>query len=371
MLRLAGGVTLLLAGVPALLQLLSDDPVNYPRLAIWSAALVLFGGAFWAATEKSLPRITRREVFLLVVQTGAAFVMLYLVCTGLEWTLLALTAAQLALHSSLRSAMGFVLAQIVLLALVLGNHYPRDTVYLFTGIVLVFEVLLVFLAHLAGSQTRARAELARAHAELAATQELLAESTRAAERIRISRDMHDLLGHHLTALSLNLEVAAHKEEREADVYLEKAQAITKTMLADVRELVSDLRSTGTAVDVAAAVRTLVQGVPAPAVQLDLPQMLEVEEADRAQALLRCVQEIVTNAMRHSGANTLTLTLRGESSGVFLHARDDGRGARSFHGGQGLGMMRERVEGLGGRLELSTAPGQGVTVEMWLPCRSSW
>lgn len=94
---------------------------------------------------------------------------------------------------------------------------------------------------LARSERDAREELARANAELVARQSLLAESSRIAERLRISRDLHDTLGHHLTALSLQLDVAARLASGQAAAHVREAHAITRLLLGDVRDVVSRMR----------------------------------------------------------------------------------------------------------------------------------
>src|SRR4030095_14137207 len=90
-------------------------------------------------------------------------------------------------------------------------------------------------------ETRARQELARVHAELRATQGLLAESVREAERVRISREVHDTLGHHLAALSVNLEVATHLAQGKAAEHVGQAHTLAKRLLADIRNVVGTLR----------------------------------------------------------------------------------------------------------------------------------
>src|SRR5204863_1503702 len=96
---------------------------------------------------------------------------------------------------------------------------------------------------------------ARANAELHATRALLVEDSRVAERLRISRDLHDTLGHHLTALSLQLEVASRLASGPAAERVTEAHAITRLLLGDVRDVVSRLRESSH-FDVAAAIRTL-------------------------------------------------------------------------------------------------------------------
>ena len=86
--------------------------------------------------------------------------------------------------------------------------------------------------HVAHSEMEARKSLAEANAELRMTTELLEISSRTSERLRIARDLHDLLGHHLTALSLNLEVAGHLASGDAKEPIEKSKSIAKHLLGN-------------------------------------------------------------------------------------------------------------------------------------------
>jgi signal transduction histidine kinase len=101
-------------------------------------------------------------------------------------------------------------------------------------------------------------------------------------------------------------------------------------------------------------------------RLDLPPVLAIEEGPRADALLRCVQEVVTNTTRHAAARNLWITITAGTDGIVIRARDDGRGAKIVSPGNGLTGMRERFEALGGRIELSAAEGQGFDVRGVLP-----
>ena len=114
---------------------------------------------------------------------------------------------------------------------------------------------------MARQQAEARDEQRRLNAELRATRVLLAESARVNERTRISRELHDLLGHHLTALSLNLEVAGHLTEGRAQEHVKQAHTLARLLLTDVREAVSQLRE-GDAIDLGAALLLLAEHVPA-------------------------------------------------------------------------------------------------------------
>src|SRR6266699_349946 len=177
---------------------------------------------------------------------------------------------------------------------------------------------------LAASEASARAGLARANNELRATGELLANTSRLTERERISRELHDTLGHHLTALSLNLEAASHLAGDNALVQIQRAQSVTKLLLSDLRGVVSALRGEDP-IGLAQALRTLVAGVAAPQIHLVISEDLAIDDPTRAHTVLRCVQEIITNAIRHAAAGNLWIELLRTGNGAAIRSRDDGRG----------------------------------------------
>jgi signal transduction histidine kinase len=206
-----------------------------------------------------------------------------------------------------------------------------------------------------------------AHAELRAVNEILADSSRIAERLRISRDLHDILGHHLTALSLNLEAAVQRTDGEARQHAEVAQSLAKKLLADVREIAATMQ-TQPGVDLSHALGSLVEDVPRPRVHLEIEPGIRIDDPERAHILVRCTQEIVTNAARHSAADNLWITIARDGDSVRISARDDGRGAVDTLAGFGLRMMRDRLEGAGGELHVDATPGRGFQVVALLPAR---
>ena len=224
----------------------------------------------------------------------------------------------------------------------------------------------VFVTSLvARQQAQAREEQRRLNNELRATRALLAESSRLSERMRISRELHDLLGHHLTALSLNLEVAGHLSEGKVQEHVRQAHTLAKLLLTDVREAVSQLREDG-AVDMSTALRTLTEGVLAPEIHLEMPEPFLVDDPDHANVLLRCAQEIITNAVRHAQANNLWLRFRQSGDAIEVCASDDGRGADHPALGNGLRGMRERLVQHAGSVDITTARGQGFALTLTLP-----
>jgi signal transduction histidine kinase len=229
------------------------------------------------------------------------------------------------------------------------------------------QAFAVLAAHLMRREAESRAELARANRELLATRELVVQGSRAAERLRIARELHDAIGHHLSALSINLEVAGLGLDRggpDARGPLDKAQNLTRSMLSEVRNVVGQLRREE-ATDLAAALKSIAAAIPSPAIHLTLPDALPPVDAERAQAILRCAQECVTNAIRHASARNLWIELDATGGGLGLRVRDDGRGAPNLAEGSGLAGMRERLTALRGRLRVAPGP-PGFEAHVWLP-----
>ena len=228
----------------------------------------------------------------------------------------------------------------------------------------------VFITSLVAlQQSEAREEQRRLNAELRATRALLTESARVNERTRISRELHDLLGHHLTALSLNLEVAGHLSEGRVKEHVQQAHTLARLLLTDVREAVSQLRESG-AIDLGAALRPLAENVPKLEIHMDIQQPLTVEDPERAHVLLRCAQEGITNVVRHAGARNLWLSAHNDGGQVVMQVRDDGAGTESLVPGNGLQGLRERLRQCGGRLEIATGRSEGFRLTMTLPTASS-
>jgi signal transduction histidine kinase len=203
-------------------------------------------------------------------------------------------------------------------------------------------------------------------AELRATQAVVTESARMTERLRISRDLHDILGHTLTTLTIQLDVASRLVSGQASEHVRIAREVAGNLLTEVRSVVS--RIGVEPVDLRSALRALADGAAGLEVQLALPENLPAMNAARADAIVRCVQESVTNTLRHAHARTLTIELTCALDGsVTIRTRDDGKGGPITEG-SGLTGMRERFEVLGGSLSVAGTPGKGLEISGALPAR---
>lgn len=366
---IAGLGTWVVIGAPAVLLVARDSSllVNASWLVWWGAYLA-FGLGFWAITSGRLDRLslaTHRA--LLGVQTLLAVIALVaLPSYGITGILLVTTASHAAHVWSLRAGMAWVLGQSVVLAAVMYVAFGSVTDAAIQTLAYIgFQVFALVTTHTAIREASSRRELARLNAELEATQRLLGESSRAQERMRISRELHDLLGHHLTALILNLDVASRVTDGKGREPLQKAHAVAKLLMADVRSAVSHLREDD-ALDLEASLRALATNVPQPRVHLEVASDLGVTDVPHAQVIVRCVQEAITNAIKHADARNLWITVARDGAAIAVRAHDDGRGAREVAIGNGIAGMRERVEAAGGRLQLHTAPGAGFSLDAWVP-----
>ncbi len=141
--------------------------------------------------------------------------------------------------------------------------------------------------------------------------------------------------------------------------------MARNLLGKVRDVVTTLREAGPS-DLEGALKALSQSVPRPSIHVEISPGVRVSP-DQAHALMRCAQEAVTNAVRHSEASNLWLQVTKDTEGVRFVARNDGRARRTAASpGSGLLGMRERVEALDGRLAVRTGISFGFAVEAWLP-----
>jgi signal transduction histidine kinase len=349
------------------------------RFTGWPAAAFVAAFAAYGAALIAMLVLPRRAVLPLVVPYSLAIVETvtgvfitfntnrYLNGTGMGLGLLVIVAAQLPYFTRGAWLWGWIVAQTVAMMAVLTPTLQEATVELmtFTLASLGFQAFAAASSILAISEGRARTNLARTNAELTATRELLAESSRMSERLRISRDLHDTLGHHLTALSLQLDVASRLSDGKLAEHIHQAHAITRLLLSDVREVVSSLRESSR-VNLAEAIRALAVQPVSAQLHLTVPETLQVDDADRAEAILRAVQEILTNPARHARAANLWIRLEPSDEGVTLNARDDGRGVQTVVWGNGLRGMRERYEQHGGRVDARPSAGSGFEVHAFMP-----
>src|SRR5690625_1244832 len=355
------GVAMLVVAVavalPALLGL--AEPV-IPRL-LWAVLLVVFVLAVLTTGVSERAWIPRTALLIAVLASWA--LVLTVPGMGLLHVIVVVTAAVSVYVVSLQTSVLLAVLNtgVVLLAsLSRFVEWPEGLwaeALMVSGFYLLIQVATVFSSVTLLREKQMRLELARAHVDLQAAGVLLAESTRTAERLRISRELHDLIGHQLTVLTLNLEAARHLETDAARRHVDRADEVARGLLHDVRATVGTMRTRPT--DMQRALEDMVEGIPGLAVDIAVDPELDLGE-DEQVAFIRLAQEAVTNTIRHADATRLQIDLAREGDQVTLVARDDGLGARTAELGNGLRGLRERFEDLGGELTVDGRHGFSVT-----------
>lgn len=219
---------------------------------------------------------------------------------------------------------------------------------------------------LVGSVNIHFAQVKRANRRLRLAQEEIEHLAKVAERERIARDMHDILGHTLSVVILKSELASklvHQDPVRAGAEIRDVERIAREALGEVRSAIGGYRAGSLAAELAQAETTLRTAGVTTQSQWSPPPLSPAQETVLALAL----REATTNVVRHARARTCQLAL-GQSNGCCrLEIHDDGRGAYSAEG-HGLRGMRERVEALGGTLERDTS--QGTRLVISIPLASS-
>lgn len=258
----------------------------------------------------------------------------------------------------------YVVLNALLLTIVLMFR-QMDGPLTYVGLHASLQLFAVMVARFAQKAEQARNMLASAHAELLTTRGMLAESARHQERLRLSRELHDVAGHKLTALRLNLAAIIHNRHLDQVATVALCSRLTEELLDDLRGVVHQLRLHD-GLDLGATLQRLAAPFPRPRVLLDIDDDARVATLDQAETLLRTFQEGLTNAARHSDAANVWATLSRDGDQVRLVIRDDGQGRHPVQAGHGLNGMRERLQALGGDLEFGRMGDDGFHLRAWLP-----
>lgn len=185
-----------------------------------------------------------------------------------------------------------------------------------------------------------------------------------AERERIGRDLHDLLGHTLSLITLKLELARKLHERDPDAAqreVTEAEKVARHALAEVRSAVTGIRATDFAAELASA-RLLLESSGVHLVYSPPPSGI-APDVERSLSLV--VREAATNIARHAQASRARIELTHEDNMLRLCVSDDGRGGIGDDG-NGLCGMRERVRAIGGNLSIDSPRGRGTTLLVTVP-----
>lgn len=232
-------------------------PMFHLVLGLYVLLFSLFTAAFWWRTQQTMQRSRRTDAGLLAMQVVLAFLiddkLLYLVAAELAFVLtrapaLAWLGAQLVLTFALHLFQLQQVQDVLLICNVSGSDLtplPADQratqIALDLATKLAFQIVTFCVGYLGAAEQQRRIKLAAAHAELLATQQLQADAAGSSERLRIARELHDAIGHHMTALNLHLDLAIRRAGSSVDAPILAARELARELFAEVRGVVSDER----------------------------------------------------------------------------------------------------------------------------------
>jgi len=271
---------------------------------------------------------------LVAFASGALILAFALAFTQSNWTVIAVYAA--AMIGDLRPVrkagllLGLFAAAVVLMGLFLGQH----VVLWAPGVLLMVMV---------GIGAISRRALEDKNLALASAQDEVRQMAATAERERIGRDMHDLLGRSLTLIAIKADLAAKLAPRDAA----RAEAEMREIATAAREALSEGMTGASLARELANART---ALAAAGVSCDIEGDVEAIEQGAGAVLAMTLREAVTNVIRHSGARRCRIVLTRHEGGIELNVSDDGDGATLREGG-GLGGLRSRLAAAGGGLNV--------------------
>jgi signal transduction histidine kinase len=236
-----------------------------------------------------------------------------------------------------------------------------------------FPLLLALLMNAVLAERQSREKLAIANEQLRKYALRIEDQATLQERSRIAREIHDSLGHSLTALNLQIETALKlwlSDSTRAYTFLKQAKKLGSQALQDVRQSVSALRDPLLGRSLEQAIASLAEdfgrstGV-VPSCQIQLANSITTEVST---AIYRIAQEALTNISRHASATEVKIQLQVTKNHLKFTIADNGKGFQLSQNTTGFGLqsMRDRAQVLGGELNINTAPNSGCTIVAEIP-----
>lgn len=231
----------------------------------------------------------------------------------------------------------------------------------------LFVTTVLFMGLMSALCNRVWIAKARANQALRLSQDEIRRLAQVAERERIGRDLHDLLGHTLSVIAIKAELASKLALRDPSASqreIADVERVAREALGQVRRAVAGMRAMGLRAEFASARLALA------AVEVDFDYRSDelALHPETETVLALALREAATNVIRHAQARRCSAELARSGDSVRLAIRDDGLGGARADGNGLLG-MRERVEAIGGELRLQSANGEGTLLELRVPWRA--
>jgi signal transduction histidine kinase len=365
-------ITILIAFLPTLLTRNFPAGTNGVVFGVSGILFLLLGVAILAARATPAPRSLVVGYFAVQLLLLATIFMAGRL-TGSTWICGLPLISQALLFLNTRGATVTIGAIIGLTAASIVGLAGSISGLLAASSMLPAFIFVIVFTRMAIRAERLASQLHTANEQLRQQADSIAALATIEERNRVAREIHDSLGHYLTTVAVQIEVASttlRTEPAQAESVLQKAHHLAQEALVEVRRSVSLLRSATPELPLPERIRALL----ASTAQAQLAQHLEIHGAPRpasAEAehtVFRAIQEGLTNVRKHARAARhirITLDYRNPAT-LTASLQDDGPGRTSTGGGHGLDGLRERVTRLGGTCSSGNAPDGGFRLHLQLP-----
>ncbi len=344
---------------------------NAPSDGPWSDLAVLGFLCCWLwflITDND--RITPPSLAVLVAMAACTFWLLLQGISGSSPILLILLATRLAvmfpLSAAIAALVGINLAYFVILEKVWDASLSSALISL--AAYGSFQMFAFLVLRYGQESERMAEQLRLVNADLLATRTLLADSARDQERLRLSRELHDVAGHKLTALKMNLRALRARSDAQGRDALAAADVLAGELLDDLRAVVAQLRKSD-GLSLEQGIRQLASPLRGLDLQVDFSDEFRMERVVEAEVFLRVAREGLTNAARHGRASQAWLSLSRSHGDWQMQLDDNGRVQWPVKPGIGMAGMRERLESLDGSLELKPSAHGGLCLIARLPAEA--
>jgi two-component system, NarL family, sensor histidine kinase DesK len=334
--RLSGIITIVVVACISLFLTTQQNPFN-PLLfslacLIYAAQIVLF----ISTTKETLGYSNNRYFLLITLQLLLIYALFFTLPYTFNAILLGIWSGHLVYLMRLSAALCVLPVLMFFYFCVFAFYWQSNHMAITALLYCMLTFFTVVMVDSAKKERAAKDESQQLYRELLAAQSLLREATKQSERVRIARNIHDLVGHHLTALTINLQVAMHQTDGEA-------------LLSDVREAVTEIREKSN-IELRQSIEALVAAVPRLRIDLQLDEHITINDVDLADTVLKCLQESLTNSLKHSNSDYFKVHISSSGNKLTMEMQDNGNADSAFSPGNGLTGMRERVEKLCGSIE---------------------
>ena len=345
------------------LSIMSDNSRLAPDIPLISIFFVVYILAFLSISQNIFGDKPATTTVLLIIQLACAYIVVWFVPANYLSILTIIWVGGLVNFFSFKTCVIIATTVVVTWFGLYDYRWSHDGIWLSAALFGSFHFFAMLMAHQTIVAHRATERAERLNRELLATQNLVEQAGRQQERTRIARDLHDLVGHHLTALSINLEVAKHKSEGEAREHIDQCHALSKLLLSDVREAISDIRAHDQ-MSIDSLIELWSSYIPDIEIKTDIDDFINWQDVTVIQTLSFCILEAITNSLRHAKAKTIEIQIRQLESQLKVTIRDDGKLKQAIVPGNGLKGMQERLTQIGGRVEI--IENTSLTLEITTP-----